>query len=146
MNNNKMQPVTNSLDVALNETFISFSPDTFEGKKEMYNAINNPDKRINEMINMEIRVRDVILTGVELANSGDDRNSFEDNPFDKRKAIRTIIIDDEGRSYVATSDGIATSIRSLYSVFGTLHFDEPVTVVVKQITVKKGTMLTLMMK
>lgn len=129
-----------ALNVGMNETFMSFTPETQEDKRKVYNAINNPEFKVADFINKEIRVKDIIAIGVEL-----DSYNGTDNPFngEKRKATRTILIDDEGRSYSATSDGIFTSVRTLYSVFGTLHFDDPIVVTVKQVKTKKGTLLTL---
>lgn len=133
-----------TLNVNTNETYMSFNATTQDEKIRLYNAINVPDYKLSDFINRDINVRDVIIMGVEI--------NREANPFDKsdgdavderRKANRVILIDMDGKSYAATSDGISNAVRTLMSVFGSLHFEDGLTVTVKQVNVKRGSLLTL---
>lgn len=119
-----------------NARYASFEPISKEDKIKLYNAFNSPDEKIGSVINQSIDVVDVVLAHVELVN--ERTGEVED-------AVRTILIDKEGRSFDATSSGIYNSVLTIQSVFGTLHFstDEPLTVVVKQIKTKRGSTLTL---
>ncbi|AXF52058.1 MAG: single-stranded DNA-binding protein [Podoviridae sp. ctbd591] len=142
MENNMSISKNSLINLETNETYTSFVPNTLEEQKRMFNAINNPNFRVGDMINKTINIADVILTGVELS----DNDGYEgDTEKAARKAIRTILIDDNGNSYAATSDGISTSVKSLLSVFGTLHFDDPITVEIKQVTTKRGSLLTFVL-
>lgn len=135
------------------ERFTSFSPDDIDGKIMLYNAINSPGQRVKEMINKEITIRDVVVCRVTLSDKKDSGKKSEDediddddNPFVQgkgRTGFRTILIDMDGNSYAATSTGIYNSVSTMLSVFGTLHFDKGLRVVVNQIEVKNGNTLTL---
>lgn len=150
-------PVCVFNDPELGQQFVSFVPDTREAKVILYNAINTPDERLSSHINKEIALVDVIVCYVRLNDRNDDTDDDkEKNPFVEaaprsgyrieaapRYGYRTIIIDENGISYTATSSGIYNSIQTLRTVFGTLHFDEPLKVVVRQIAVKNGNTLSL---
>lgn len=132
-----------TINLNTNETFMSFTATTQEDKVHLYNAINVPDHKLSDFINRDIMVRDVIIMGVEINRD----NPFDNGNFeaveDKRKANRVILIDTDGKSYAATSDGISNSVRTLMNVFGTLHFENGLKVTVKQVNVKRGSLLTL---
>lgn len=132
------------VNVNTNETYMSFNATTQDEKIKLYNAINVPDYKLSDFINKTLILRDVIIMGVEINR---EVNPFDKNDLDsideKRKANRVILIDMEGKSYVATSDGISNAVRTLMNVFGTLHFEDGLSVIVKQVNVKRGSLLTL---
>lgn len=132
------------LNVNTNETYMSFNATTQDEKIKLYNAINVPDYKLSDFINKTLILRDVIIMGVEINREVNpfDKNDL-DNTDEKRKANRAILIDMEGKSYVATSDGISNAVRTLMNVFGTLHFEDGLSVTVKQVNVKRGSLLTL---
>lgn len=145
-NNNMIPAAAGTLaifnDPKLGEIYTSFSPDSMEGKMMLYNAINSPDNRIADFINTPIHLRDVVVSKVKLANKIDAVGDWtEEQP--EREGFRVILIDIDGKSYTATSTGIYNSISTLRSVFGTLHFEEGINVVVRQIKTKNGNTLTL---
>ena len=131
-------------DQAIRAQFASFSPEDMAGKVKLYNAINSPEERLKEHINVPIVMKDVVICVVTLSDKPDDDDD-DVNPFvnKERKAFRSIIIDENGVAYTATSTGIYNSLNTLRSVFGGLHFEEGLKVMVKQITVKNGNTLTL---
>lgn len=116
------------------QPYVSFDVKTQEDAIRLYNAMNSPEIRLNQMINKTINMVDAVLVPCALTNSetGEIQNG-----------VRSIIIDDKGHSYSATSTGIMTSLRNLNAVFKTLHFEPPLKVTVKQVSVKKGNTLTL---
>lgn len=132
-------------DQKYGDQFASFSPDDMAGKRKLYSAINAPDSRIVDHINQVIRLTDVVISRVEIAEKMVKNTPFNDDDIgvNKRGAFRVILIDAGGHSYVATSNGIYNSICTLRNVFGTLHFDEPMELMVKQISTKNGNTLTL---
>lgn len=133
-----------TLNINTNETYMSFNATTQDEKIKLYNAINVPDYKLSDFINKSISVRDVIIMGVEINR---EVNPFDKSDFDsvdeKRKANRVILIDMDGKSYAATSDGISNAVRTLMNVFGSLHFEDGLNVTVKQVNVKRGSLLTL---
>lgn len=130
-------------DQSIGETFASFNPDDMDGKIKLYNAINSPDERIANCINMSIKMRDVIVKAVKLAadRTGSGDNWTEDG--EERDGYRVILIDMDGKSYSATSAGIYNSISTIRTVFGTLHFEDGLNVIVNQVKTKNGNTLTL---
>ena len=140
-------------DPKIGAQYASFSPDDMEGKIKLYNAINSPDKRISDFINTPIVLQDVVVMAVKLSSKYNDTddNSGDGSPWrdedDKtRDGFRVVIIDTEGISYTATSNGIYNSIKTMRSVFGTLHFAEGLPVTIRQVKAKNGKTLTLSLK
>lgn len=123
------------------DLFTSFSPDDMDGKRRLYNAINSPDKRLADIINTPINIRDIVVKRVELTEDMSGSDWTKEN--DRSAAFRVVVIDDQDVSYTATSTGIYNSVCTLRSIFGTLHFDEPLKACVKQIKTKNGNTLTL---
>lgn len=114
--------------------FCSIKEDSLEAKKLVYNASNNPTHKIDDYINKEIALKDVFVEIIELAN---------ENTGDLEQAPRIVLIDDKGESYQCVSNGIFGSLKKLMAIFGEPTWEEPIHVVVKQVKVKRGTMLTL---
>lgn len=143
-NNNESIAVFN--DQKIGTQYASFSPDSMPDKVKLYNAINTPDEQIADFINKEITIADVVIRVVTLTArkqmASDVPQEWVDENTDKQ-GYRVIIIDGEGKSYSATSNGIYNSICTLRGIFGTLHFDEPLRAKVNQIKTKNGNTLTL---
>lgn len=130
-------------DPNIGDQFSSFSPDSMEGKIKLYNAINSPDGRLNDFINTPIKIKDVVVSRVKLSEKINSNGGFVEEDSGKREGFRTILIDVDGKSYTATSTGIYNSVATMRAIFGTLHFEDGLTVVVKQIQAKNGKTLTL---
>lgn len=116
------------------DMFMSFKPETTEDKVALYNALNSPDFKVSDMINKNIKIRDAVLRQVDMV---------DEDTGEVQSAVRSIIIDTDGKTYSATSTGVYNSLRNINAVFGTLHFDDGLKVVVQQIQTKKGSTLSL---
>lgn len=114
--------------------FCSIKEDSLEAKKLVYNASNNPTHKIDDYINKEIALKDVFVEIIELVN---------ENTGELEQAPRIVLIDDKGESYQCVSNGIFGSLKKLMAIFGEPTWEDPIHVVVKQVKVKRGTMLTL---
>lgn len=114
--------------------FVSFKVESPADQIKLYNAMNSPQYRVADMINKPISMVDAVLVPCQLVR--EETGEVYD-------AIRAIIIDADGNTFAATSTGIVSSLRNIYNVFHTLHFDEPLKVTVQQVTVKRGNTLTL---
>ena len=135
-------------DPNMGDQFISFNPETPAEKVKLFNAINSPDKRLADVINTPITIKDVIVTKVKLSARLNDKKTDKPGfqPEDEAKeedGFRVILLGDDGTSYTATSRGIYNSICNLRAVFGSLHFEEGLKLMVKQISTKNGNTLTI---
>lgn len=116
------------------KSYISFTAESMEDKIKLYNAINSAKYKISDMINKVINIRDVVLKEVMLV----DEKTGEATP-----QMRSIIIDDKGDTYAATSSGVYSSLTNILTVFGTLHFEDGLKVTVEQKATKRGSTLNL---
>lgn len=114
--------------------FCSIKDDSFEGKMAVYNAANNPDAKVNDIINKRIELRDVYAETIEIAN--EDTGELEQAP-------RIVLIDKDGKSYQCVSAGIFGAIKKLNAIFGEPTWEPAIPVEVKQVPTKRGSMLTL---
>lgn len=124
----------NELSETSSSTFCSVKGGDRKAKALVYNAMNNPTHRVGDCINKKIKVKDVLAEIIELAN--DETGELQQVP-------RVVLIDDKGESYQAVSTGIFNAVKKLIAVFGAPTWDEPIEVMVKQISLGKNQMLTL---
>lgn len=104
-----------------------------KSKAKVYNAMNNPEHKVGDFINKTINVKDVLVEEIELAN--EETGELE-------RAPRVVLIDDKGKAYQAVSAGMFNAIKNAIQVFGAPTWEEPLPMLIKQITVKNGSMLT----
>ena len=132
-------------------TYISKKVETKVDKISIYNALNNPDENVADNINMKIELVDVLLEQIEMVNDEDDGievvsetgEIVEEEP-ETTVAVRTVLIDKDGKSYQAVSKGVYNSIKQIINIFGEPStWEDALTVEVKQVKVKRGSMLTL---
>ena len=124
-----------SVDMTSAQTqFCSMTANTHEEKAAMYNAMNNPDKRLADCINMQIKAKDLYIEVVNCTN---------EETGEVNACPRIVIIDDKGVSYQAVSIGIYSALKKVIQVFGAPTWANPVTLEVKQITKGSRKMLTL---
>lgn len=101
---------------------------------KVYKALNNPDHRVGDFINKEINIQDVLIEPIEVTN---------DETGEMNLAPRVVLIDDMGKAYQAVSQGIANSVLLMKKIFGDPTWDEPIPATVRQVSTKRGSMLTL---
>lgn len=124
-----------SVDMTTAQTsFCSMQADTAEGKAKLFNAMNNPDKRLADCINMKIRAKDLYIEIVNCTN---------EETGEVTACPRIVIIDDKGIAYQAVSIGIYSALKKVIQVYGAPTWETPVTLEVKQITKGARKMLTL---
>ena len=114
--------------------FCSMMAETKEEKAAMFNAMNNPDKRIADCINMTIAAKDLYIEVVNCTN---------EETGEVTACPRIVIVDADGVSYQAVSIGIYSALKKVVQVFGAPTWDDPVMLEVKQITKGSRKMLTL---
>lgn len=115
-------------------SFCSMKAETQEEKTKLYNAMNNPDKRLGDCINKTINAKDLYVEIVSCTNE----ETGEVTP-----CPRIVIIDDKGVSYQCVSIGIYSAIKKIIQVFGAPTWTTPIKLEVIQITKGNRKMLTL---
>lgn len=107
----------------------SLKTDSPEEKAKFYNVMNNPEKRVAQMIGKVIKVKDIFVEIVDLTN--EDTGEVKQCP-------RTVLIDEKGVGYQAVSIGVFSAIKKLFDVYGTPdRWESPIALEVQQI--QKGT-------
>lgn len=115
--------------------YYSIVPETQEEKIALYNAINNPDKRLGDHINMVIEVKDILVEVVQLEQ--EETGELQNCP-------RIIIIDSKGTSYQCVSVGIFSALKRIMTLFGEPRtWKAPIKIKVLQTTKGERKMLTL---
>lgn len=110
--------------------YCSMTAETMEQRKILYNAANNPDHRLSEMIGQSITVKDIYVEAVQLLNT---------ETGEVQTAPRCVLITPEGESYACVSSGVLGAIKKLFAVFGQpCEWPEPLAVTVKQIDKGNG--------
>lgn len=116
-------------------SYCSIKAETDTDKAKLYNAMNNPDGRLADCINMTIAIKDLYIEVVNCTN---------EETGEVTACPRIVIIDDKGKSYQCVSIGIYSSLKKIIQIFGEpTAWTKPVKVMVKQITKGKKQMLTL---
>ncbi len=114
--------------------YSSLRSGTMKEKAKLYNAMSNPDHKVGDYINQQIRVKDLYVELIDLNN--DETGEVETAP-------RTVLIDTEGKTYQAVSRGIFNSLQRLIKTFGEPTWEEGLPCIVRQISLGKNQMLTL---
>ena len=113
--------------------FVSFRAEDMKSKVRLFNAMNQPKYKVSDMINKKIKLKDVILMNVTMEGEDGEQDT----------GIRSVLIDADGNAYNATSNGIFSSLTNLYMIFGTLHFEDPLEIIISQIPTKRGSTLSI---
>jgi len=114
-------------------TFCSFVAKTNAEKAILFKAMNNPEKRIGDMINMEITAKDLFCEVVTCVN----KETGESNV-----CPRIVIIDDKGVGYQAVSLGVFSAFKKIILVYGQPTWKDPIKLKVVQITKGDRKLLT----
>ena len=114
--------------------YCSFRPVTAEDKAKLYRAMTNPDNKISDCINSVIRLTDVFVEYVRMT----DQNTGECTVIP-----RCVLFDADGKTYAATSRGIANALERLVMVYGMPHWSEPISVKIRQVQMNERRFYTL---
>lgn len=107
-------------------SYCSFVPTTQREKAQLYNATNNTSKRVKDLVNTEIKLRNVY---VEVVNCTDSITG------EVIKCPRIVLIDDENTGYVCVSVGIFSALKKLFTIFGEPStWEEPVKIRFRQVS------------
>lgn len=115
-------------------SFSSLRAETDEEKANLFNAINNPEKRLADCINMTIKAKDLYIEVVNCTN---------EETGEVTACPRIVIIDEKGVAYQAVSLGIYSALKKVIQIFGAPTWEKPIALAVKQVTKGTRKMLTL---
>lgn len=110
----------------------SLKPTNDKERSALFKAANNPDKRLSEMINMTINVRDVYVEEVTCKNQYGDT----------QVCPRIVFIDDKLVGYQCVSLGIFGALKKLFQIYGTPTWKTPLKLMIKQINKGDKSLLT----
>lgn len=102
-------------------------------KVAIFNAVNGADEQISDHIGEVIEIVNVVAHPVQLADevTGEVVN-----------ALRTVLIDKNGKTYTAVSQGITSALSKIFSIIGTPENGawekEPVKMKIRQIKTRNG--------
>ena len=114
-------------------TYCSVQGGDRKAKALVYNAMNNPTHRVGDCINKKLMIKDVLAEVIELEN---------EETGEMQQVPRVVLIDEKGESYQAVSTGIFNAVKKAIAVFGAPTWDEPLPIVIKQVSLGKNQMLT----
>lgn len=87
----------------------SFVPSTEEEKIQLYNALQQCDERLMDHIGEVILLKNVICQ--EFQRENEETGEVTDE-------VRTVILDDKGKTYGTASKGIFLSLAQIFKAFG----------------------------
>ena len=120
-----------------NIQYCSMIPKNEEEEMILFNAMNNPEKRIADCVNMTIEVKHVF---VEVVTCHNERTGEE------TVCPRTVLINSKGEGYVAVSLGIFSALKKIFKIKGTPDtWKKPVKLQVQQISKGDRRLLTFKM-
>ena len=127
------QTLVTDLENQTKAFYTSMKGDTVEEKSKLFNAMNNPDKRISDMIGKIINVKDVFVEEVRFADEETGEITY---------APRIVVIDTNGESYQAVSVGVMSAFKKLFQFFGQPTWTNGIPLEVKQVKNGKNNILT----
>lgn len=103
--------------------YCSLIAESPEDKAKIYNAMNNPEKRVKDCINEVISLTDVYVESVTCTNEAGVSTVCP----------RVVLIDENGIGYQAVSKGIFSALKKLFGVFGEpKDWTQPINIKIKQ--------------
>lgn len=133
MESQEIVSISQELSENATTAYCSIQGGTREAKAAVFNAANNPTHKVGDFINKVIKVKDVLAEQIEIT---------DEETGEVSSAVRVVLIDANGESYQAVSTGIYNALKRTIQVFGAPTWDEPLPLLIKQVSVGKGSMLT----
>ncbi len=135
---NKNEIMLNNKDL---EIYSSVKANTIEEKKKVYNALEQCDVLINDIVGSEINIKDFYIEKRQ-------REEVDETTGEVKQIVkyRTIIFDKDGKTYATGSYGIYNALRRICMVIGEPTYDEDVIVKVAKKPMGNGkSQLTLVL-
>lgn len=122
---------------AMNEgvqSYCSVPATSPEAATMIFNAMNNADEGVSDMINQNIVVSGLFVQKAMMA---------DENTGEAKEAPKIVIFDNEGTTYATISQGMYNAFCNVCSLIGSPEsWVSPIVIKILQKKVKKGSMLT----
>ena len=111
--------------------FCSIADDgTRKSKVAIFNAINGADESVADHIGEVLEITDVVAHPVTLT---------DEDTGEIINTLRVVLIDKNGKTYTAVSEGITNSLSRVFSIIGMPSWkDDPVKMKIRQIKTRNG--------
>jgi hypothetical protein len=125
--NRSMQSVQ-ALSDGISSIYSTIVGDSPEAKRLILSAVTDAEP-IADHLNEVIHLKDVIVQATTLA----------DDSGEERDALRTILIDADGKAYAAVSDGLFKYLQNMFAILGNpTTWSEPLAIRVVEKRGRKG--------
>ena len=99
-------------------------------KKELFNALESCDVLLNDCVGEEIAIKDVYV---------EEKKVVDDETGEVKTKFRTILFDEDGKTYATGSYGIYNVLKKIFTIYGLpTSWDKPLKVKVAKRPIKDG--------
>lgn len=106
---------------------------TRKSQVAIFNAVNGADESLSDHINEVLEIVNIVAHPVSLV---------DEQTGEVIEALRVVLIDKNGKTYTAVSQGIANAISRIFAIIGTPEGGawekEPVKMKIKQVKTRNG--------
>lgn len=107
--------------------------ETESEKKELFNALESCDVLLNDCVGEEIAIKDVYV---------EEKKVIDDETGEVKTKFRTILFDEDGKTYATGSYGIYNVFKKIFTIYGLpTSWDKPLKVKVAKRPIKDGKQL-----
>lgn len=89
--------------------YCSKKAESEEEKKELFNALESCDVLLNDIVGTEIEIKDIYV---------EEKQVVDDETGEVKTKYRTIIFDNEGKTYATGSYGIYNVLKKIVGIYG----------------------------
>lgn len=116
-----------------NDVYCSIKAETLEDRKLVYNAINNTDKSLEDVVGEVIKIKDIYAERYE-AETADGTET----------KIMISLIDVNGVAYATNSRGVYNSLKRALSIFGNPTWEDGIDFEVVKVKTQNGYRATVL--
>lgn len=126
---NRAQQAVTNLSAGVSSIYSTITGDTQAEKLQILDAVTNAEP-VGDHLGEVIKLRHVIAQATQVEDS---------NTKEMRDAVRTILIDDDGKAYAAVSDGMLMALQNIFAILGNPSgWAEPLPITVVEVKGRKG--------
>lgn len=104
--------------------------ETESEKKELFNALESCDVLLNDCVGEEVSIKDVYV---------EEKKVIDDETGEVKTKFRTILFDEDGKTYATGSYGIYNVLKKIFTIYGLpTSWDKPLKVKVAKRPIKDG--------
>ena len=122
--------LVDEMENAQKECYTSLSLDSEDNRKLLFKISESADGRVSDNLNKTIMLKDIFLQRYKKLN--EETGELENK-------TRTILIDENGKSYASASRGLYNSVLRFMSIMGRPDtWEKPVAIQVQEVALPKG--------